>query len=97
MLLCDTYSLIKDKPLLEQTVYSLKAMLRCLYLAKSGVDTSDDRYYASVEGFIGHVTLGAAVRMSDAVEQTYENYRKNANAQLNITRLCAKLKSAVGK
>ena len=96
-LLCDTFSLIKDKPLLEQTVYSLKAMLRCLYLAKSGVDTSDDRYYASVEGFIGHVTLGAAVRMSDAVEQTYENYRKNANAQLNITRLCAKLKSAVGK
>lgn len=96
-LLCDTFALIKDKPLLEQTLYSLKAMLRCLYLAKSGVDMSEDRNYASVEGFIGHVTLGAAVRMSDAVEQTYENCRKNANAQLNITRLCAKLKSAVGK
>lgn len=95
-LLCDTLPLIKDKALFEQTISSLKAMLRCLYLKKSGADV-DDRYYDAVSDVIGHVTLGGALRMSDAAEQAYENYRKNANAQLNITRLCARLKSAVGK
>lgn len=96
-LLCDTFPLIKDKSRFEQTLNSLKGMLRCLYLAKSGVDENNERYYASVADIIGHVTLGSAVRMSDAAEQAYENYRKNANAQLNITLLCARLKSALGK
>ena len=96
-LLCDTFALIKDKALFEQTFGSLKAALRCLYLAKCGTDISGDRYRDSVADIIGSVTLGAVLRMTDAVEQTYENYRKNANAQLNITRLCIKLKSAAGK
>lgn len=96
-LLCNTYPLIKDKALFEQTVISLKTLLRQLYRVKCGAESNGAENQAEITDIAGAVTLRAALRMTDAVEQAYINYQKNANAQLNVTRLCAELKNAVGK
>lgn len=92
-----TAPLVKDKALLTQVLNRLTSVFRAFYLAKCGDYDDCGELCDFAKQYCATLTLNKAMLLSDAVRVTIDNMNKNANAQLNITRFCALLKSAVGQ
>lgn len=93
-----TLPLTKDRALLNDTLSALKSIFRKAYCLKSGAQLNDTAPTPSVSSeLLGAITLKTALAMCEAADSIGDAAAANANAQLNVTRLCASLKAAAGR